>query len=244
MHLTHLTRRISDKTLNTAALMFNSIASRRLVPRRRVSPTGPIYEITAYSQQPSDISDHLVTVFVEAAAIRPSVIVELGVRSGQSTIALSRVADLFASQLISVDLEDCSSNCKSSRQIFVKDDDIHFATEFRQWCLAKNITPAIDVLFIDTSHEFEHTRSEIEKWFPFLSDHCKVIFHDTNMSTVYFRKDRTMGVGWNNKRGVIGAIERYLDSSFDERRDFVDFVKGWIVKHHANCNGLTILERV
>ena len=33
------------------------------------------------------------------------------------------------------------------------------------------------------------------------------------------------------------------ERSFDEDRDFVAFADGWMVKHHANCSGLTILER-
>ena len=52
-----------------------------------------------------------------------------------------------------------------------------------------------------------------------------------------------MGVGWNNDRGVIRALEAFFSRSFDERKDFVDFKDGWMIRHRAACNGLTILDR-
>ncbi len=101
----------------------------------------------------------------------------------------------------------------------------------------------IDVLFIDTSHLFEHTHSEITAWFPFLSSRAKVFFHDTNLKRVYFRKDGSMGIGWNNGRGVIRAVERYLNRTFNERANLVDFSPGWLVRHFPYCAGFTILEK-
>ena len=40
----------------------------------------------------SDISDHLATIFSEAVAAKPRLIVELGVRGGESRYALERAA--------------------------------------------------------------------------------------------------------------------------------------------------------
>jgi hypothetical protein len=100
------------------------------------------------------------------------------------------------------------------------------------------------VLFIDTSHLYEHTVQEIEHWFGYLNEHAKVIFHDTNMRVLYFRKDGSTGVNMDDHRGVIAALEHYFQLRFNERRDFVDLHNGWLIKHHANCSGLTILERI
>jgi len=191
----------------------------------------------------SEISDHLPAILTEAAGIKPSLIVELGAGNGESTLALGGAAKQFGSNLVSVDIRDCSGVSAYEGWSFVQKDDIKFASEFEEWCRKRGIKPKIDVLFIDTSHMFEHTVKEIECWFPFLSDKSKVIFHDTNLRTVYFRKDGSAGLGWDNERGVIRALETYFGRTFDEKRDFTDFQKGWAIRHFANCNGLTILER-
>lgn len=201
-------------------------------------------EVVERSLTRTDISDHLTTLFLESLAVRPSLIVELGVRGGESTFVLERIARLYRAKLVSVDIADCSHVSSYPDWVFVKSDDIVFAQKFPSWCREQGIAGSVDVLFIDTSHEFEHTLAEITNWFPFLSDRCKVFVHDTNMKKIYYRKDGSMGFGWPKRRGVIAALETYFDRKFDERHDFNEFVGGWLLKHHALCCGLTILERV
>jgi cephalosporin hydroxylase len=201
-------------------------------------------EVVERSLTRTDISDHLTTLFLESLAVRPSLIVELGVRGGESTFVLERVARLYRAKLVSVDIEDCSHVSSYPDWSFVKSDDIAFAQRFPFWCREQGIAGSVDVLFIDTSHEFEHTLAEVRNWFPFLSNRCKVFVHDTNMRKVYYRKDGSIGFGWPKRRGVIAALETYFDRKFDERHDFTQFVGGWLLKHHALCCGLTILERV
>jgi cephalosporin hydroxylase len=200
-------------------------------------------EILKHAQARSDISDHLPILFAESLPVQPSLIVELGVRGGESTFAFERVAALCGSKLVSVDIDDCIKASTYPEWQFVKSDDIAFAAHFPEWCRERGIVASIDILFIDTSHEFDHTVQELVHWFPFLSDHAKVFFHDTNMKRVFLRRDGSKGIGWENNRGVIAAIEQYLGTTFHENRDFVAFADGWMVKHHAHCSGLTILER-
>jgi cephalosporin hydroxylase len=193
---------------------------------------------------PSDISDHLATIFCEAVAVQPRLIVELGVRGGESRFVLERAARVTGSALLSVDIEDCSDACgESPGWYFVKSDDIGFAQTFPHWCSQHKIEPRIDVLFIDTSHVLEHTVREIKQWFPYLSAHCKVLFHDTNPKRFYRRLDGTIGAGVNWKRGVVQAIEEHLGTRFNERLDFVTTVNDWLIRHWAHCNGLTTMER-
>lgn len=199
-------------------------------------------EIIEFSHKRTAINDHLVTIFFESIGVSPKLIVELGVRSGNSTFVLERVAKLFGSRMISVDIEDCLYRSSYGAWTFVRRDDIDFAREFQKTYMYQE--PCIDVLYIDTNHEFEHTCREIDAWFPLLSKKAKVFFHDTNMTSLFLRKDRSVGIGWNNKRGVMRAIERYFDKSFEEKKDFNDFCNGWLIKHHSFCNGLTILEKV
>ena len=201
-------------------------------------------EIRRKSLIRTDINEHLDTLFVESLIVRPKLIVELGVRGGESTYVFERVARLTNSKLISVDIDDCSNLSSYKGWKFIKSDDIKFANSFAVWCKKQRINPSIDVLFIDTSHLFEHTLKEIENWFPFLSSRARVFFHDTNMGEVYTRRDGSKGFGWDNERGVIRAIERYLGAQLIETSDFIAYRKKLMIKHYAHCNGLTILERV
>lgn len=204
-------------------------------------------EIITYSlENRSDISDHLVTLFLESITTypTPALIVELGVRGGASTFVLERVAGLIGAKLVSVDIEDCSNVSSFSDWTFVQEDDITFASHFEAWCHTRGIKPEIGILFIDTSHTYEHTLKEIQSWFPFLSPHSKVFFHVTNMKPIYFRRDGSIGVTMSSQRGVIAALEAYFRKSFRETADFVDFSREWMIQHYACCSGFTILKRI
>lgn len=192
----------------------------------------------------SDINDHLPTIFLEALYKEPETIVELGTRGGESTYVFEQVAKLCDTDIISVDIQDSSTVTDMENWHFVQSDDISFAGEFERWCDTKNIHSNIDLLFIDTSHEYEHTVQEIKSWFPFLADESVVIFHDTNLTNIYQRQDGSIGRAWNNNRGVIRAIEQYLDCDFDERQRFTTVKGGFIVEHEPKCNGLTILKSI
>lgn len=244
-------RRLRKKSFRQIVALPRVAMSRArdiLYPQPLPPPSGfaPFDQVLNRSLIRTDISDHLITLFVEAMEVRPELIVELGVRGGESTYVLERVAEHFASELVSVDIEDCSKVSAYKRWFFVQSDDITFASKFLIWCGEQGINPAVDVLFIDTSHELEHTRREIASWFPFLSDRSKVFFHDTNMGEVYVRRDGSMEFGCHSHRdrGVVAAIEERLERKIDETRDFIDSTKDWIIKHHASCNGLTVLERI
>lgn len=180
----------------------------------------------------TDISDHLITLYCESLMVRPRLIVELGVRGGESTFVFERIARICHSSLISVDIDECSNVCNLNDWSFVRKDDIEFAGEFRDWSINKGICPQIDILFIDTSHLYEHTLQEIKLYFPFLSPKGKVFFHDTNLT------------GWDNSRGVIRAIEDYLGCHLNEKRYFIVFKKPFQIIHYPFCHGLTILEKV
>lgn len=192
----------------------------------------------------SPINDHLVTLFTESLTKKPRLIVELGVRDGESTFVFERVAGLCGSKFVSVDIEDYSRASDLEDWIFLKKDDLEFAGEFRDWCRGEGLEPEIDILFIDTSHEYHQTVKEIEAWFPFLSKNGKVFFHDTNLRPVFFRKDRSAGRGMSNRRGVIRALENYFGKRFNERKEFVEVIGGFLFRHYPYCNGLAVLERI
>ena len=179
-------------------------------------------EIREKAKEKSDISEHLETIFTETVVTLPSLIVELGVRWGTSTFVFERAARLCNARLISVDIAPCGNVCKWDKWMFIRGNDVEIA---QKWRYGK-----IDVLFIDTSHLYEHTKQEINHYFPLLNTHALVMFHDTNCK-------------WNNKRGVIRALEDYFGRSFNEKEMFVGDLKGWSVKLYPNCNGLMVIRR-
>ncbi len=208
------------------------------------SSDASLSEILQLSSSPTDISDHLSVLYAETLCADPKLIVELGVRGGMSTFALESAARERQSFLLSVDIDDCAKVSDYEKWAFVKEDDVAFADRFPAWCETHKLNPKINVLFIDTSHLYKHTVQEIEKWFPLVAENGIVFFHDTNMREIYRRIDGSLGHGWKNDRGVIQAIEEYFNTTFDESRNFTTVEGDWIIRHWANCSGLTMLEKI
>jgi cephalosporin hydroxylase len=203
---------------------------------RRQSPSGNLPEqVISLMQQacfPTDISEHLLTIYSEAVECRPKLIVELGVRSGESTKALLLAAERYGSRVLSIDVEDCSKISSSNCWMFIQSDDILFGSIFSKWAPSRGLVPAIDVLFIDTSHSYEHTLAEIHTWFPYLTPGAKVMFHDTGNSALY---------GF----GVTRAIGEYLQIQFNEQEYLPALsIDGWLIRHNPACNGLTVLRKL
>ena len=203
-----------------------------------------LIEIKQRAARRTTINEHLVPLFVESLLVKPKIIIELGVGKGESTFVLARVAQLCGAALISVDRYDRSGACHWEDWVFIHQDDVEFASHFEAWSKERGLEPRIEVLFIDTSHVYEHTCREIEAWFPFLQDNGKVFFHDTNLRAIFFRKDGSMGLGWNNDRGVIRALEGFFGRTFDETRPFIDIIDGWLIKHEPYCCGFTVLHKI
>ena len=127
--------------------------------RSKILPSGmkELDEIRLHARKWSDLSDHLENLFVLAMEQRPRLIVELGVRGGESTLVFDHVARICHSKIVSVDLEDCTDITNFSNWTFVQKDDVQFGREFGEWCREHNTDSKIDLLFLDTSHFFEHT---------------------------------------------------------------------------------------
>ena len=201
-------------------------------------------EIQQRARTPMDISDHLPRLFIEALQANPETIVELGVRGGESTFAFERAARLTDATVVSVDINETSYTSEYDNWQFVQANDLELADRFEEWCGDHAVNPAIDVLFVDTSHHYDHTVAEIEGWFPHLSADGIVLFHDTNMAEFYRRGDGTIGQGWDNDRGVIRALEDYFDCGFDESEPFVTVQSGFVIRHYPLCSGLTVLQKL
>lgn len=221
-------------------------------PRWRLSAPHPVMAeaVGRWVDAPSDIHDHLGLMFAEAVASRPRLIVELGTRGGVSTRALLGAAEVSDATVLSVDIEDCSgidiAERFRSRWRFARADDVAFAgAPFETFCAEHGLPPRADVILVDTSHRYEHTRDEIAAWVPRLAPRGVMLFHDTNMGDGWFRRlDGVVDRGWDNQRGVIRAIEEFLGRRYDERSYFTDVVGGFAVQHAPWSSGFTVLRRL
>lgn len=255
MNLNKLKKQRSERNLSYFAIFrkflllsfiktYNFI--RYFFPSKKItySSNADLYDIQKRGEVGTDISIHLVELFTACIERKPKLIVELGTRGGESTFTLEKAARICGARLLCVDLEDCKDKC-SPETVFVKSDDIEFGKNFKNWAMQNSFPQEIDFLFIDTSHEFEHTKKEIEIYFPLLSENAVVAFHDTNMQFVYKSSDGTLGYGYcdNIMRGVIGAIELFFDKKFNEKRNFIDYINGWTIRHFSKSNGFTILKK-
>lgn len=232
--------------LNTTALFcidrYNQLVRRFRAPGPQDSDPD-LSSIRARAEIGTDISSHLETIFLEGIRARPRLIVELGVRGGESTFVLEKVACRYQATLVSVDIEDYSLTTKYEKWHFVQEDDLVFGEGFGSWCASQGLDHQVDLLLVDTSHEYLHTLAEIRTWMPHLGARAVAIFHDTNLKKLYRRRDGSIGLGWNNNRGVTRALEEFLGSRIDETVFFERQMDGWHVVHDPLCNGLTILRR-
>ncbi len=124
--------------------------------------------------KPTDICKHLATLYMLTCEFNLKTIVELGTRSGESTIALLEAAKRVGGQVYSIDIDPCQEAKRIVKQygfekywIFIQDDDLKI-----EW------NKTIDHLFIDTVHTFEHTLKELKKYEQFVRNGGILTMHD------------------------------------------------------------------
>jgi len=122
----------------------------------------------------SDISDHLPRLFAEAD--QPEVwVLELGVRSGNSTAAFLAAAEKNNGPVWSSDISRPrvpQEFFESPYWTFVEGNDLEVG----------DLLPVkVDVLFIDTSHAYKQTLLELEMYAPRVRPGGKIILHDTEL---------------------------------------------------------------
>lgn len=200
----------------------------------------------------SDISSHLPTLFYYTITQKPSIIIEAGIRGAQSTHAFQKALDLYDGKMLGIDIDPaCASLYPKTNNIsFICMDDCKFDSYWKSEANSKSI----DMIFIDTSHLYEHTLSEIKMFEPLLADNGLLLFHDSNVTplfngTTYVRLNGTSeNVGPYNTRGVTRAIKEYFNFDFDESR-YINCIfesrnRLWQITHYPFCNGLTVIKKL
>lgn len=158
---------------------------------------------------PTDIHEHLVTLHLLAIELNCKTIVELGTKLGESTIALLEAAKKIGGKVYSIDIAPCLQAKSRVRSYglgdywtFIQGDDLKV-----KW------DKPIDLLFIDTSHTYNHTLNELRKYEPHVRNGGVIVMHDT---VTYLE--------------VLQAINKYLINRTDLR-----------LYTYFNNNGLAII---
>lgn len=182
------------------------------------------------SSHSSDISEHLLKIYDTIIQKSPKTIVELGVRTGMSTFALSRAAQDTGATLTSVDIKDCSKQCNWDKWKFVKMDDLEFADI---------LEGKIDILFIDTNHAFGQMVNELKKFFPKMNKKGIIIIHDTNIQDPIIKSRIEDRVGGDIRIGK--AIDLIFNITGKWDTNFTIDTENAKIVNFANNNGMAFV---
>jgi len=138
---------------------------------------------------------HLLRLYqlVVGVPLKDKIVVELGVRNGESTTAFLAAVNDSGGHLFSVDILECQRVRKrltgEPNWTFVQRDDMDVVKEWNQ---------PIDHLFIDTDHAFDHTLAELREWGKWVKFFGLISLHDIHTRTY---------------RDVPKAIRQYLSEN-------------------------------
>lgn len=152
------------------------------------------------SDEASDIYQHLPALFghvIECRSEQP-VVLELGTRAGNSTAAFLYALQVRQSGILhSVDIEvpDVPEEWYRNPQW-----NFHLGsdTDSRIACAM----PLVDILFVDTSHTYEHTMVELAAYMPLVKPGGVALFHDTEVVSDVCHVARALDEYCANVQGV------------------------------------------
>jgi cephalosporin hydroxylase len=162
----------------------------------------------------SDVVEHMGRFHDTVVDTNAQVVVELGVRSGNSTAAFLAAVAETGGHLWSVDIhlpEVPIEFHECGRWTFVLGDDL---------AVASQVPDAIDVLFIDSTHHYQHTLAELDLYG---SRATTILLHDTEL-------ERPFGMPAG-------------DPMFPVRTAITDWcgATGRVWENLTNCSGLGII---
>lgn len=124
-------------------------------------------------ETPSDIYLHLPK-FVEAVhTYNAQHVIELGTRTGVSTVAWLYALEQTGGHLTSVDIDSKPPIGDHPHWLFIQGDDMNPE-------ISSRLEPA-DIVFIDTSHHYEHTLRELHTYRWLVKPGGLIMCHDTEL---------------------------------------------------------------
>ena len=171
---------------------------------------------------------HLMTIFSIALEIKAKNILELGVRSGDTTEPLLCAAAINDGKLTSVDIQEIEWKCPDSLKCFwnpVKSEAIHYLND--------DSDSYYDLIYVDDLHTYYHVKTELDIISKKIDSRSVILLHDlmTWSDPNYFQPDteKHNGTEWDGG-GPYKAVSE-LDTSI------------WEWSTIPSNNGLTILRK-
>jgi predicted O-methyltransferase YrrM len=128
-------------------------------------------------QHATDISYHLPTLSLLVIEFGLKNIVELGTRSGNSTLALLEAAQHIGGKVLSIDIDPCLE--AKNRIAAAKLDHLWTFIEGNDLEVDDSGLPhPIDLLFVDTNHLYRYTIQELQKYSRLLRSGSWIVLHD------------------------------------------------------------------
>jgi len=130
------------------------------------------------SKRETDINSHLWALFNLVVDLKAKMVVELG--AGQSTYVLLAAAKETGGEFYSVDLDPSAHQrgFPEGKGILQREPCYHFIGG-NDMEIVKTWNQEIDLLFIDTSHQLQHTYDELKEWGKWVRVGGKIAMHDT-----------------------------------------------------------------
>ena len=187
-----------------------------------------------------DIDEHILTIFSLVMSMKPSVIIELGVRTARSTFPFLFAANLIDADVVSVDLNpinpdfDFPEDWKSGWSFHEK-DAIKFLEEDLPGIMESDkvsMSGKSKIFYIDDWHSYEHVAKEINLISEFATSSDLIVLHDLmyyNSQPNYRSETNPKDPQWGNGGPYKAICE--LD------------LKDWEFSTIPRCNGLTILRK-
>ena len=128
----------------------------------------------------SDIQEYMPFLHDTAKSYDKVRVLELGTRAGNSTMAFLAAAEAAGGHVWSGDVTDVRNYPEISPLTrvpfwtFVHGSDLDPAVQAQ-------FPAEVDVFFLDTSHEYEHTLAELRAYMPRVAPGGVALFHDTNL---------------------------------------------------------------
>jgi len=170
-------------------------------------------DYTRVCAEPSDIYEHLPTFVQLVEDLDATQVIELGTRTGVSTIAWLYALE-GRGHLWSVDVDQRPPIGEYDHWSFIHGDDTTIDV-FAQ------LPSGVDIVFIDTSHAYKHTTVELSLYARLVRPGGRIVLHDTELPM----PEGTDGPLFPVKR----AVNEFCEAN------------GLRWENHPNCWGLGIV---